>query len=147
MRITKEEYRQLYEGLSPPSPSWRNIPAAFLVGGVICTVAQGFKVLYENWGYAESDVSTMVSMTMVFIGVLLTGLGLFGRLAKFAGAGTLVPITGFANSVASPALEFKSEGVIMGTCVKMFTIAGPVLVFGIAASVLYGLFLFLVQGM
>ena len=144
MRITKEEYRQLYEGLMPPSPSWRNIPAAFLVGGIICTIAQGFKVLYENWGYAESDVSTMVSMTMVFIGVLLTGLGLFGKLAKFAGAGTLVPITGFANSVASPALEFKTEGVIMGTCVKMFTIAGPVLVFGITASVLYGLFLFLV---
>lgn len=144
MRITKEEYRKLYEGLMPPSPSWRNIPAAFLVGGVICTIAQGFKVLYETWGYAESDVSTMVSMTMVFIGVLLTGLGLFGKLAKFAGAGTLVPITGFANSVASPALEFKTEGVIMGTCVKMFTIAGPVLVFGITASVLYGLFLFLV---
>ena len=81
---------------------------------------------------------------MVFIGVLLTGLGLFGKLAKFAGAGTLVPITGFANSVASPALEFKSEGVILGTCVKMFTIAGPVLVFGITASVLYGLFLFFV---
>ena len=144
MRITKEEYRKLYEGLSPKSPSWKNIPGAFLVGGTICTIAQGFKVFYQSRGFAESDVSTLVSMTMVLIGVLLTGLGLFGRLAKFAGAGTLVPITGFANSVAAPALEFKSEGVILGTCVKMFTIAGPVLVFGITASVLYGLFLFFV---
>ena len=147
MRMSKEEYRQLYEGLSPPSPSWRNVPAAFLVGGVICTMAQLFKSFYTSRGFAESDVSTLVSMTMVFIGVALTAVGLFDKLARFAGAGTLVPITGFANSVAAPALEFKTEGVILGTCVKMFTIAGPVLVFGITASVLYGLFLVLMQSL
>lgn len=147
MRMSKEEYRQLYEGLSPPSPSWRNVPAAFLVGGAICTVAQFFKSFYTSRGFAESDVSTLVSMTMVFIGVALTAVGLFDKLARFAGAGTLVPITGFANSVAAPALEFKTEGVILGTCVKMFTIAGPVLVFGITASVIYGLFLVLMQSL
>ena len=147
MRMSKEEYRQLYEGLSPPSPSWRNVPAAFLVGGAICAVAQLFKSFYASRGFAESDVSTLVSMTMVFIGVALTAVGLFDKLARFAGAGTLVPITGFANSVAAPALEFKTEGVILGTCVKMFTIAGPVLVFGITASVLYGLFLVLMQSL
>mgnify|MGYP003325007207 CR=1 FL=1 len=139
MRITKEEYKKLYEGLSPNSPSWKTIPGAFLVGGTICTVAQGFKVFYESRGFAESDVSTLVSMTMVFIGVLLTGLGLFGKLAKFAGAGTLVPITGFANSVAAPAVEFKTEGFILGVGAKMFTIAGPVIVYGVSASVVYGL--------
>ena len=145
MRMSKEEYRQLYEGLSPPSPSWRNVPAAFLVGGAICAVAQLFKSFYASRGFAESDVSTLVSMTMVFIGVVLTAVGLFDKLARFAGAGTLVPITGFANSVAAPALEFKTEGVILGTCVKMFTIAGPVLVFGITASVIYGIILVLLQ--
>ena len=145
--MSKEEYRQLYEGLSPPSPSWRNVPAAFLVGGAICAVAQLFKSFYASRGFAESDVSTLVSMTMVFIGVALTAGGLFDKLARFAGAGTLVPITGVANSVAAPALEFKTEGGILGTCVKMFTIAGPVLVFGITASVIYGLFLVLLQSL
>lgn len=144
MRMSNEEYKQLYEGLSPPSPSYKNIPLAFLVGGGICTLAQGFKAFYLSRGVAESSSATMVSMTMVLIGVLLTAFGLFGKIARFAGAGTLVPITGFANSVAAPALEFKTEGVILGTCVKMFTIAGPVLVFGISASVLYGLFLYFV---
>ena len=139
MRITKEEYKKLYEGLSPKSPSWKTIPGAFLVGGTICTVAQGFKVFYESRGFAESDVSTLVSMTMVFIGVLLTGLGLFGKLAKFAGAGTLVPITGFANSIVAPAMEYRPEGFVLGVGAKLFTIAGPVLVYGIASSVIVGL--------
>lgn len=145
MRMSKEEYRQLYEGLSPPSPSWRNVPAAFLVGGAICAVAQFFKSFYTSRGFAESDVSTLVSMTMVFIGVALTAVGLFDKLARFAGAGTLVPITGFANSVAAPALEFKTEGIVTGTAVKLFTVAGPVLVFGISASVIYGVILVLLQ--
>ncbi|MEA4919763.1 MAG: SpoVA/SpoVAEb family sporulation membrane protein [Clostridiaceae bacterium] len=144
MRMSNEEYKKLYEGLSPPSPSYKNIPAAFLVGGIICTIAQWFKNFYLSRGFAESDVSSLVSMTMVFIGVALTAVGLFDKIAKFAGAGTLVPITGFANSVAAPALEFKTEGMILGTCVKMFSIAGPVIVFGISASVFYGLFLYFV---
>ncbi len=142
--MSNDEYKKLYEGLAPPSPSYKNIPLAFLVGGAICTIAQWFKNFYLARGLAESDAASLTSSTMVFIGVLLTALGLFGRIARFAGAGTLVPITGFANSVAAPAMEFKTEGVILGTCVKMFTIAGPVLVFGISASVVYGLFLYFV---
>lgn len=144
MRMSDEEYKKLYEGLSPRSPSYKNIPLAFLTGGAICAIAQGFKSFYLSRGFAESDSASLVSITMVFIGVLLTALGLFGKIARFAGAGTLVPITGFANSMAAPAMEFRTEGFILGTAVKMFTIAGPVLVFGILASVIYGLFLWAV---
>lgn len=144
MRMTNDEYKRLYEGLAPPSPSYKNIPFAFLIGGGICALAQWIKNLWLRGGFAESDAASLTSSTMVFIGVALTALGLFGKIARVAGAGTLVPITGFANSVAAPAMEFKTEGVIMGTCVKMFSIAGPVLVFGISASVIYGLFLYFV---
>lgn len=144
MRMTNEEYKKLYEGLAPPSPSYKNIPFAFLIGGGICALAQWVKNMWLGGGFAESDAASLTSCTMVFIGVALTSLGLFGKIARVAGAGTLVPITGFANSVAAPAMEFKTEGVIMGTCVKMFSIAGPVLVFGISASVVYGLFLYFV---
>lgn len=144
MRMTNDEYKRLYEGLAPPSPSYKNIPFAFLIGGGICALAQWIKNLWLGGGFAESDAASLTSSTMVFIGVALTAVGLFGKIARVAGAGTLVPITGFANSVAAPAMEFKTEGVIMGTCVKMFSIAGPVLVFGISASVLYGLFLYFV---
>lgn len=144
MRMTNDEYKRLYEGLAPPSPSYKNIPFAFLIGGGICALAQWIKNLWLGGGFAESDAASLTSSTMVFIGVALTALGLFGKIARVAGAGTLVPITGFANSVAAPAMEFKTEGVIMGTCVKMFSIAGPVLVFGISASVVYGLFLYFV---
>ena len=117
---------------------------AFLVGGAICCLGQLIITGYKALGLDEEMASTAASMTLVALSALFTGLSLYDNLAKHAGAGTLVPITGFANSVAAPALEFKSEGVILGTCVKMFTIAGPVLVFGITASVLYGLFLFFV---
>lgn len=144
MRMTNDEYKRLYEGLAPPSPSYKNIPFAFLIGGGICALAQWIKNLWLGGGFAESDAASLTSSTMVFIGVALTAVGLFGKIARVAGAGTLVPITGFANSVAAPAMEFKTEGVIMGTCVKMFSIAGPVLVFGISASVVYGLFLYFV---
>lgn len=119
---------------------------AFLVGGLLCTIGQGFRTLYENLGLSEQGVAAAVAITMVGIGVLLTALGIYEKIAKRAGAGTLVPITGFANSVASPALEFRTEGMILGTCVKMFTIAGPVLVLGISASVLYGLILVVFGG-
>ncbi len=142
LKLDKKEYEKLYKGISPPSPSYRNIPMAFLVGGGLCALAQGFFNLYTKWGLSEKDVPTAVSMTVVFIGVALTAAGIFDNIARRAGAGTLVPITGFANSIAAPALEFKSEGFIMGTCVKMFSIAGPVLVFGISASVIYGLILY-----
>lgn len=146
MKLSRQEYQKLYEKASPPSPSYRNIPMAFLVGGLLCTIGQGFRTLYENLGLSEQGVAAAVAITMVGIGVLLTALGIYEKIAKRAGAGTLVPITGFANSVASPALEFRTEGMILGTCVKMFTIAGPVLVLGISASVLYGLILVVFGG-
>ena len=145
MKRSKQQYTQLYKELSPGSPTLRNLPAAFCVGGGICTLGQALLGLYQKLGLEQKAAGTAVSITLIFLGVALTALGLFEKLAKFAGAGTLVPITGFANSVASPALEFKTEGFILGTCVKMFTIAGPVIVYGTAASMLYGLGLVLLQ--
>ena len=118
---------------------------AFLVGGSICTVGQVMSDIYEACGLSKEDAGTVVSLTLISIAAILTGLGLFDNIAKRAGAGTLVPITGFANAMVSPALEFKSEGYITGTAVKLFTVAGPVLVFGISASVIYGLILALLQ--
>ena len=116
---------------------------AFAVGGLICAVGQGLMSFYMSRGLDRDAAGTAVSLTLVFVGALLTGLGVYDDIARFAGAGTLVPITGFANSVVAPALEFKREGFITGTAVKMFTIAGPVLVFGVSASVVYGLALVL----
>ncbi len=145
MRMNRNEYKRLSEGLSAPSPSAKNVPAAFLVGGALCALAEGIKTLWLRGGLTESAASSLTSVCMIALGVLLTGLGLFASLARFAGAGTLVPITGFANSMASPALEFRTEGLITGTAVKMFSIAGPVLVFGITASVAYGAVLVLLS--
>ncbi len=146
MKLSNEEYLRLSQKASPPSPSSRNIPAAFAVGGLLCALGQGVRALYENAGLSGDALAAATAATMVFLGVALTALGLYPRLAKLAGAGTLVPITGFANAVAAPALEFRAEGVVLGTCVKMFTIAGPVLVLGISASVLYGLILYVFGG-
>lgn len=124
---------------SPDSPLWKNMLWAFFTGGAICTIGQGILMLYQSYGLNQLDASTSTSITLIFLGALLTGLKIYDNLAKHAGAGTLVPITGFANSIVSPALEFKSEGYILGMSTKMFSIAGPVLVFGITASVIYGL--------
>ena len=115
------------------------------MGGAICTIGQGLSNLYQSWGLDKDQAGTAVSVTLIFAAALLTGLGCFDKLAKRAGAGTLVPITGFANAMVSPALEFKSEGLITGTAAKLFVVAGPVLVFGISASVIYGLILLLFQ--
>jgi stage V sporulation protein AC len=139
VKLSKEEYARRADQLAPKSPSWRTVPLAFLVGGSLCALGQVLRTLYENAGLDKQDAGTAVSITLIGLGVLLTCLGWFEKIAKFAGAGTLVPITGFANSVAAPALEFKTEGFVLGTCVKMFTIAGPVLTFGISASVVYGI--------
>ena len=124
-----------------PSPLWKDLTWAFLVGGLICTGGEALRKLYLSLGLEEEVASGGVSVTLIFLAALFTGLGLFDKLAKHAGAGTLVPITGFANAVAAPALEFRSEGFITGTCVKMFTIAGPVIVYGVTASVIYGVIL------
>ena len=145
MDMTNQDYGKLVNDRSKPSPKGKNLVWAFLVGGAICTIGQGLSNLYQSWGLDKDQAGTAVSVTLIFAAALLTGLGCFDKLAKRAGAGTLVPITGFANAMVSPALEFKSEGLITGTAAKLFVVAGPVLVFGISASVIYGLILLLFQ--
>ncbi len=128
---------------APASPLAMDMVKAFVSGGAICCVGQLILNLYLSYGLARLDAAAATSITMVLIGAALTGLGVYDKMAKFSGAGTLVPITGFANSVVAPALEFKTEGFVTGTAAKMFVIAGPVIVFGISASVVYGLVLVL----
>ncbi len=143
--MTNQDYGKLVNERSRPSPMGKNMVWAFLVGGVICTVGQGLVNLYQNYGLDKEKAGTAASVTLIFVAALLTGLGGFDQIAKRAGAGTLVPITGFANAMVSPALEFKSEGLITGTAAKLFTVAGPVLVFGMSASVIYGIILCLIK--
>ena len=146
MQYTKQEYQQYLEQKSPDSPLWKDVLLAFLFGGIICTIGQAFLELYQSVFQLDSEQArTAVSITMIFLGALLTGLDLYCKLAKYAGAGTLVPITGFANSIVSPAIEFKREGLVLGLASKMFVIAGPVLVYGITASVGVGLIYFLLK--
>lgn len=139
MYMTEKEYGKLVNGVMPKSPIWKDCIWAFVVGGLICVLGQAFINWYGSMGLEKTDASTAASMTLVAISALLTGLSLYDNVAKFAGAGTLVPITGFANAVAAPAVEFKTEGFILGVGAKMFTIAGPVIVYGVSASVVYGL--------
>ena len=137
--MTEREYGKLVDELSPDSPMGKDCLIAFVVGGLICALGQVFLALYGKLGLDKDSAGTAASMTLVALSALLTGLSLYDNIAKYAGAGTLVPITGFANSVAAPAVEFKTEGFILGIGAKMFTIAGPVIVYGVLASVLYGL--------
>jgi len=141
--MTDREYQEYIKKKQPRSPLGKNLLRAFLVGGLLCVLGQGLLALFGGWGLEEESAATAASVTLVFFGVLLTGLGLYDDIARFAGAGTLVPITGFANAVASPALEFKREGLVAGTCARMFAIAGPVIVYGVGSSVVYGLVLVL----
>ncbi len=141
MEISQKEYEKLTQEKSPDSKLLRNCFWAFIVGGIICVIGESFTQLYMYFGADETNARTWTSVTLVFIGVLLTALNIYSKIAKHAGAGTLVPITGFANSVAAPAIEFKSEGFILGLGAKMFTIAGPVIVYGTLAGVIYGLIL------
>lgn len=145
MDMTNQEYSKYVSAKAQPSPLVKDMTWAFCVGGGICAAGQGLSNLYQSFGASQEDAGTWVSLTLIFLASLLTGLGVFDDIAKRAGAGTLVPITGFSNSMASPALEFKSEGFITGTAVKLFTIAGPVLVFGISASVVYGVILWILS--
>lgn len=137
--MTQKEYSRLVERMSPKSPILRDCVNAFWIGGLICTVGQVFMNWYASMGLEKTEAGTAASMSLVVLSALLTGLSLYDDIAKHAGAGTLVPITGFANSIAAPAVEFKTEGFILGMAAKMFTIAGPVIVYGLAASVVYGL--------
>lgn len=143
MSLTPKDYDRMTKEASPGTKSWRNIPLAFLIGGLICTLGQGLTQWYLSMGMAKDEAAAWTSVTLVGLSALLTGLRVYDNIAKFGGAGTLVPITGFANAMVSPALEYKSEGMITGTAVKLFTVAGPVLVFGISASVIYGVILVL----
>ena len=138
MRPSNKEYSEIVKKLSPPSPKIKDFIWAFCVGGIICVIGQLFMELYKYLGMEEKVVKMLVPVTLVFIAALLTGLKLFDKIAKHAGAGTLVPITGFANAVVSPAIEFKSEGFVLGVGANMFKIAGPVIVYGTVASVVYG---------
>ena len=138
--VQLKEYDQLVKQNMEKSPVLLDCLKAFLVGGVICTVGEGVRMIGEKLLMLESDeVSAFTAIVMVFLGALLTGLGVYDQIYKFGGAGAAVPITGFSNSVVSPAMEFRREGLIMGTGAKMFSIAGPVLVYGIGGSVLAGL--------
>ena len=136
--MTEKQYDALVKEMSPPSPLGKDCLLAFLVGGAICCLGQVFLNWYGSLGLDKDMAGTAASMSLVALSALFTGLSLYDDLAKHAGAGTLVPITGFANSIAAPAVEFKTEGFVLGVGAKMFTIAGPVLVYGTAASVVYG---------
>lgn len=136
---TKQEYLDYVDKKSPNSPILKNCFNAFWVGGLICTIGQLIFDFCKYKGLEDTTCSTIVSITLIGIAAILTGLNIFNKIGKFAGAGSLVPITGFANSIVSPAIEYKSEGYVMGVGGKMFTVAGPVLVFGISASVLVGI--------
>lgn len=136
---TKQEYSNYVDQKSPNSPILRNCFNAFWVGGLICSIGQIIMDFCMYKGLDQTSSSTVVSIVLIGLSALLTGLNIFNRIGKFAGAGSLIPITGFANSVVSPAIEYKSEGYVMGVGGKMFTVAGPVLVFGISASVLIGI--------
>ncbi len=147
MKMSKQEYGALVQSMAKPSPMGRDLVGAFVVGGAICALGQLLMQWYQSLGLDRDMASTAGTITLIFLSVLLTDLDLYCHLAKIAGAGTLVPVTGFANSIASPAVEFKSEGFVTagGMACKMFTIAGPVLVWGISASVVYGILLAVLQ--
>ena len=143
MDMTPQEYSAYLKRIAPPSPIVKDTSLAFLTGGAICALGQLIQNGFLALGLSKSDAGTAVSITLIFLSALLTGLNRYNSIARFAGAGTLVPITGFANSVVSPAIDCKSEGFITGMASKMFVVAGPVIVFGTLASVVYGVILML----
>ncbi len=145
MNMTEKEYGKLVDRICPRSPMWKDCLNAFWVGGLICVLGELIHTGWQALGLNEADAATAMSMSLVALSALFTGLSLYDDLAKIAGAGTLVPITGFANAVSAPALEFKTEGLILGTAAKMFTIAGPVIVYGLSASVVYGILYYIWQ--
>ena len=143
MSISKDDYSKMTDNASPNSPKLLNCIKAFLFGGGICLFGQILFTVFQNAGLNEKEVSSATSSVLIIITAILTGAGVFDKIARQAGAGTIVPITGFANSVASPALEWKHEGFILGTAAQMFSIAGPVIVYGTASSFLYGLIIYI----
>ncbi|AEB75704.1 stage V sporulation protein AC [Clostridium botulinum] len=149
MKIKEEELKQKFKDLTeqetPKSNILKDCFRAFIVGGIICDVGQFFMNFYLKLGLSVEDTGAYVAITMIFIGALLTGIGIYDKIGDFAGAGSVVPITGFANSIVSPAMEFKKEGFVFGVGAKMFIIAGPVLVYGIGSSIIVGLIYYFIN--
>ena len=141
--VSKKEYSKIVEKHSGKSPLLKDSIRAFLVGGFICVIGQALRDLYGNLGLSKELSGTATSITLIFIASLLTAVGVFDKIGKFAGGGTLIPITGFSNSVTSPAMEFRSEGLVAGVGAKIFTVAGPVIVYGTLSSIIAGLIYFL----
>ena len=141
---TKKDYQKLVEQKSPNSTIWLNILKAFIVGGIICCIGQGILDWLKSLGLDKDTASSTTSVILVFSGIFLTAIGVYSKIGKFAGAGSIVPITGFANSIASPAIEFKSEGLVLGVGAKLFQIAGPVLVYGITSSIIVGVIYYMI---
>ena len=139
MSISKKQYNKMVEKASPPSPKLKNFFFAYLIGGLICMLGQVLTELYGSLNLEPQTARMLVPITLIVIAALLTGFKIFDNIAKVAGAGTLVPITGFSNAITSPAIEFKSEGFVLGVGAKMFSIAGPVILYGVVASVVYGI--------
>ncbi len=146
MDISNKQYDEMVKKASPPSKVVRDCFFAFVIGGLICVVGQIVNNIFTFYNFEKPDAAAMTSITMIFLGALLTGLNVYDNIALYGGAGTLVPITGFANSIVSPAMEFKTEGFVMGVGVNMFRIAGPVIVYGIAASIIYAVIYFVATG-
>ena len=140
----KEKYTTMAEEVTPKSKVFQDCLRAFVVGGLICVIGQIINNVALNLGVSEENVESLVPILMIFLGALLTGTGTYYKIANFGGAGTVVPITGFSNAVVSPAIEFKKEGFIFGVAAKMFTIAGPVLVYGIGTSVIIGIVYYII---
>lgn len=145
MSLSGKEYEKMTKKASPSSPKLLNTVKAFAIGGLICAIGEGFSKIYEAMGVKEKTITALVPCTIIVIAAILTALGVFDKIARHAGAGTIVPITGFANSIVSPAMEFQSEGRILGTGANMFKIAGPVIVYGSAAAVIYGVIYYVIQ--
>ena len=142
MKITNEEYKEMYKHASPKSPIVKDCFFAFISGGFICTIGQFLSDIYiKQFEIPTKEAQAWVSVSLIALGSFLTAINIYDNIAKYAGAGTIVPITGFANSIVSPAMEFKTEGYVLGTGAKMFTIAGPVIVYGVVSSIIYGLVL------
>ena len=140
---TKKDYQNYVDKKSPNSPIGKNLIKAFFIGGFICLIGQFINDFWTSRGLNQDDAATATSITLIFIGIFLTAINVYSKIGKFAGAGSIVPITGFANSIASPAIEFKSEGLVLGVGAKLFQVAGPVLVYGISTSIVVGLIYFL----
>lgn len=143
MAISKDEYGKMADKASPSSPVFKNCIKAFLIGGGICCFGQLLNTIYQNAGMSGDEVKAATPCTIIIITAILTGIGVFDKIARHAGAGTIVPITGFANAVVSPALEFKHEGMVLGTAAQMFSIAGPVIVYGVGSSFIYGIIIYI----